>query len=109
MKLTQLTFIGFYINGAQGSGKYDSISIRDVKAELENGTLFNFLQKKLGQDIDTSIFSEEEKAMLNAEWLDLALAVDEGRKMCVDKGGLCLLVAYVFESIQRLNREQKNA
>lgn len=109
MKLSQLTFIGFYLNGAQGNGRYDSISIDDVKAELEKGTLFEYLQRGLGQDIDTSIFTEEEKAALNAEWLDMALAINESRKMCVEKGGLCLLVAYVLESIQRLNREQKNA
>ncbi len=106
MKLSQLTFIGFYLNGAQGNGRHHSVSIDDVKAELEKGTLFEYLQRELGQDIDTSIFTEEEKAALNAEWLDMALAVNEGRKMCVEKGGLCLLVAYVLESIQRLNREQ---
>ena len=40
--------------------------------------------------------------MLNG--LNMALAINESRKMCVEKGGLCLLVAYVLESIQRLNR-----
>ncbi|MCK7633675.1 MULTISPECIES: hypothetical protein [unclassified Shewanella] len=105
MTLTQLTFIGFYLNGAQGSGRYDSISITDIKTELEKGTLFPYLEKQLGQDIDTSIFSEEEKAALNAEWLEISLVTNEKRKMCVEKGGLCLLVAYVLESIQILNRK----
>jgi len=109
MNLNQLTFIGFYLNGAQGNGRHDSISIEDVKAELEKGTLFEYLQRELGHDIDTSIFTEEEKVALNAEWLDIALAVNESRKMCVEKGGLCLLVAYVLESIQGLNRAQKHA
>lgn len=35
---------------------------------------------------------------------DMALAIDEERKMGVEKGGLCLLVAYVFENAQRLPR-----
>ena len=105
MKISQLTFLGFYLNGAQGNGRHGSISIEDVTRELEKGTLFPFLEKELGSDIDTSIFSDAEKAMLNAEWLDISIAVDESRKMCVEKGGLCLLVAYIFESIQRLNRQ----
>jgi hypothetical protein len=62
------------------------------------------LEQQLGQDIDTSILSEKEKGELNAEWLDMSLAIDENRKLCVEKGGLCLLVAYVLESIQRLPR-----
>lgn len=104
MKLSQLTFIAFYLNGAQGNGRHNGISIDDVKTELEKGTLFHYLDKELGQDIDTSVFSDDEKIALNAEWLDMSLAVNEDRKMCVEKGGLCLLVAYVLESIQRLNR-----
>lgn len=104
MRLSQLTFIGFYLNGAQGTGKYNSISIDDIKKELKKGTLFKYLEEKLGQDIDTSIFTDDEKVILNAEWFDFAESVNESKKMCVEKGGLCLLIAYVLESIQRLNR-----
>ena len=104
MKLSQFTFIGFYLNGAQGNGRHDSISIDDIKDQLEKGTLFDYLQRELGQDIDTSIFTEEEKELLNAEWLDMAHSMNEDRKLCVEKGGLCLLVAYVLESLQRLSR-----
>ncbi len=106
MRISQLTFLGFYLNGAQGTDKYDHITIDKVKGELANGDIFQFLQKELGIDIDTSILSDEEKAALNEEWLDISIAVNESRKLCVDKGGLCLLVAYIFESIQRLNRGQ---
>lgn len=104
MRLSQLTFIGFYLNGAQGNGRHGSISIADVKSELAKGTLFSYLEQQLVQDIDTSILSEKEKTELNAEWFDMSLVIDESRKMGVEKGGLCLLVAYVFESIQRLHR-----
>jgi len=107
MKISQLTFLGFYLNGAQGSSKYDYLTIEKVKEELEKGNVFQFLQKELGSDIDTSVLSDEEKTVLNTEWLDISQAIDEGRKMSVDNGGLCLLVAYIFESIQRLNRDQK--
>ncbi|HFP7158503.1 TPA: hypothetical protein ACHKMI_004495, partial [Salmonella enterica subsp. enterica serovar Enteritidis] len=103
MKLSQLTFLGFYLNGALGCGRYDSITIEDIKSELEKGTLFSYLKKELGTDIDISVLTEKEKTHLNNEWLDMSLAVSERRKFCVERGGLCLLVAYIFESIQRLN------
>lgn len=104
MKLSQLTFLGFYLNGAQGKNKYDYLTIDKVKEELGKGNIFQYLQEEMGVDIDTSVLSDEEKLKLNKEWLEISLGVDEGRKLCVDEGGLCLLVAYIFESIQRLNR-----
>ncbi|WP_193133708.1 hypothetical protein [Klebsiella grimontii] len=107
MKLSQLTFLGFYLNGAQGSGRYDFISIEDIKSELERKTLFPYLKKTLGNDIDISILTESEKEKLNDEWLDISLVIDESRKLCVEKGGLCLLNAYILESIQRLNHKKE--
>ncbi len=44
MKINQLTYFGFYLNGAQGSGRYNSITIEDIKAQLAKGTLFEYLQ-----------------------------------------------------------------
>ncbi len=101
MRLSALTAIGFYINGALGSGKYNDISIQDVKKQLENHNLFKFIEEKLGMDVDTSHLSSEDKKELSEEWLDMSLSIDEGRKLCVDKNGLALITAYILESIQR--------
>jgi hypothetical protein len=101
MKLSSLTAFGFYINGALGSGKYSDISIQEVKSQLENHNLFNFLEEKLGIDVDTSHFSNDDKKELSEEWLDMSLAIDESRKLCVDKNGLALITAYILESLQR--------
>lgn len=105
MRISQLTFLGFYLNGAQGSGRYNSISIQDVKTQLAEGTLFEYLQQQLGLDIDLTVFSDEEKAFLTNEWLDMSEEVNETSKFAVEKGGLCLLMAYTLESIQRLNKK----
>ena len=101
MRVTQLTFLGFYLNGALGSGKYDDISIREVKEKIRDHTIFDYLKNRLGSDIDLTALTPEDRLGLNNEWEDLADAVDESRKMCVDKSGLCLLVAYILEGIQR--------
>jgi hypothetical protein len=107
MKINHLTFLGFYLNGAQGNRSYDHITIDVVKNELKKGTIFSFLENELGNDIDTSIIEADEKKELNDQWYDMSQAIDEGRKLCVDNGGLCLLVAYILEGIQRLNRLEK--
>lgn len=101
MRVSQLTFLGFYFNGALGSGKYEDISIREVKEKIRAHTIFDYLKSKLGSDIDLSALSSEDQMELNREWEDLADAVDESRKMCVERNGLCLLVAYILEGIQR--------
>ncbi len=77
MELSALTAFGFYINGALGSGKYNDISIQEVKSQLENHNLFTFLEQKLGIDVDTSHLSSEDKEELAEEWLDISMAINE--------------------------------
>ena len=101
MRISQLTFLGFYLNGALGSGKYNDISINEVKERIRDHTIFDYLKDKLGSDIDLSALKIEDRQELKNEWEDMADAIDEARKMCVDKNGLCLLMAYILEGIQR--------
>ena len=100
MRITDLTFIGFYLNGALGSGKYNDITIEEVKKHLRDRSIFDFLENRL-LDIDLSAIKKQDRRKLNDEWLDLAEAVNESRKMGVKENGICLLVAYLFEGIQR--------
>lgn len=101
MHISILTFISFYLNAAMDSGKYDSLLIGEIKREIKNGTIFNFLRQKLGTDIDLSILKKSDEAELLAEWQDMLLAIDERRKMGIEKRGLTLLIAYLLEGIQR--------
>jgi hypothetical protein len=101
VKITMLTFIAFYLNGAMDSGRYDDLSIDEVKKEIETGTVFPFLKSRLGRDIDLSILSTADEAELLAEWQDLLAAVSPRRKFGVERRGLPLLVAYLLEGIQR--------
>lgn len=101
MEISKLTFVGFDLNGALGSGKYNDITIEDMKEKIRKRTVFSYLQQKLRDDIDLSILTDEDKKELNDEWIDLVEAIDEKRKMAVEKNGLCLLIAYLLEGIQR--------
>lgn len=100
MKLSTMTLLAFQLNGALGTGKYDHITIEMTKDKIRDRTIFSYLLSQL-EYLDISLFSEDEKKELLDEWEDLADAVDEDRKMCVERNGLCLLVAYLLEGIQR--------
>lgn len=50
--------------------------------------------------MDLSVLSPADRDEINDEWESTVNAVDEARKMCVDRNGLCLLVAYILEGIQ---------
>ncbi|ELH0894231.1 hypothetical protein Q9887_001100 [Vibrio fluvialis] len=104
VRITQLTFLAFYINGAAGSGRYSDITLDECYTALENGSIFTFLKSRLGRDFDDSILEDEQKKELIEEWEGLANVVDHSRKFCIDDGGLNLVVAYILESIQQRSR-----
>jgi len=105
MRISTLTGMAFYLNGALGSGKYDGVSISEVKGRIESRDIFPYLEQTLGEDIDLSLVTADGRRELNEEWADMAIAIDEARKMCVVRNGLCLLVAYLLEGIQRRRPE----
>lgn len=101
MQVYKLSFLGFYLNGALGSGKYDDITIDDVSKQIEAGTIFDYLKEKIPEGCGSAILTPEDKEELINEWRTFVNVIYEGKKLCVrnDKG-LCLLVAYLFEGIQ---------
>jgi len=104
-KIKKLTHLGFYLNGAAGSGKYDHLTVDKVKDAIDGGKLFEFINSELGDDLDHGILEPAERAELLEEWSFQAQEADESRKMCVVRGGLNLLVAYLLDSIQKRVRD----
>ena len=100
MKISTLTFISFYFNSAIDTGRYDDLSIEEVRREIQAGTIFRFLAKKLGTDIDLSILDDRTEAELLAEWQDMEIAIPARKKFGVENRGLPLLAAYLLEGIQ---------
>ena len=101
MQLSLLTHLAFQLNAAIDDGAYDHLSVAEVKDEIEAGRIFEFLQERLGGDLDLSLLDPPARAELLEQWRDLALAVDERRKFGVRSRGLSLLVAYLLEGVQR--------
>ena len=98
MKISTLTFIAFYFNSAIDTGRYDDLSIEEVRREIQAGTIFR--AKKLGTDIDLSILDDRTEAELLAEWQDMEIAIPARKKFGVENRGLPLLAAYLLEGIQ---------
>ncbi|MBD2383949.1 hypothetical protein [Cylindrospermum sp. FACHB-282] len=101
MRITNLTFLAFYINSALDTGKYGDISFKQVADHIEAGTIFDFLRTQLVDDIDLSTFDDPKQKELVAEWQDMVSAVSAHRKFGIENNGLCLLMAYLLEGIQR--------
>ena len=101
MRITNLTFLAFYLNSALDTGKYNDVGFDEVARHIEEGTIFEFLASRLSGDIDLSFFDEPKKSELLQEWQDMLAAVSARRKFGVQNNGLCLLVAYLLEGIQR--------
>ena len=101
VKIVYLTGIAFELNHALDSGKYASITVDDVKQQIRAGKVFDFLEQRLGSDIDVSLLYNDDRAELVREWQQMDNAIDEVRKYGVERSGLHLLVAYLLEGIQQ--------
>lgn len=103
VRVNLLTALAFVLNAAMDAGEHDALPIDDVKRVIRDGTVFTFLEEKLGEAIslDLSLLEPPVRGEIIRDWQDLADAVDEGRKFGVNRSGLSLLVAYVLEGIRR--------
>jgi hypothetical protein len=64
--------------------------------------VFAFLEQRLGVDYRLlGWLSDEERAVLTAEWRWYSSGIDARRKLLVERHGLCLLIAYVLQGIQQ--------
>lgn len=93
------TFLGFHFNSLVDSGEF--VGLNEMREQLSKGNLFKWLEEKYGNRVDVSLFSNEEIKKIESFFKNLSDNVDEGRKMGIEKNGLCLLVAYCFDGAQK--------
>jgi hypothetical protein len=108
--ISYLTLMLFHLSSMLDSGKHDDISLEEVKEHVRVGDLIPFLDNRARQEEDTfdNGFSEAEPAFV--DWYVARLKdnceVMEGRerrKYGIESRGLCLLISYTAEMIQRGN------
>ncbi len=98
MYITDLTVPGFRLIHAIESGKYDDISIEEVKTAIDNHTIFSFLRERLGRDYFSG-HTPEKKRELNEHWEALNNVVT-AEELGATRRGLSLILAYLLEGIQ---------
>lgn len=99
MRNSSYTSLAFQLNGALDNGDCSGITVEKIKYEIEKGTIFSFLHEIIPL-FDDSLLEQKDKKQFIEQWQDLMHA-DIDYKLCVEKNGICLLVAYLLEGIQR--------
>ena len=99
MRTIVLTYLGFQLNTALSTCKYDHISIESIKSQIRTNSIFDYLVEHIA-DLQLSLLTEDEKTELLEEWGDFVDCIEEKRKMGIENRGLCLLLAYIFQGIQ---------
>jgi len=104
VSLSKLTFLGAYVNGALATGAFDHITIEDVREPMEDGRLFDWVERTLSRDEDVSLsplatFSPGERTELNAELAEMGTAELASHHLRDDSRGLALVVATVLMAI----------
>lgn len=106
--ISYLTLMLFSLSSMLDSGKHDDISLEDVKTHLGKGDLIPFLDERARQVADTfdNGFSKLEPHFIDwyvAQLKDNSevMAGSERGKYGIQTRGLCLLISYTAEIIQR--------
>ncbi len=105
MVFSRLTYLALELNYLLDRGYYTS-TVEEIKHKIRNKSLFNYLENKTKDDyFDLSLLDDNDRKELLEQFEDMADSIDEDRKMGIQKNGICLLLAYVIELIQRRRKE----
>lgn len=102
MRLVQITRTIQELNSAIDTGKYQGITMDEVKDHIKRGDLVQWLSDRLDDDINWELDDAGQR-----EWNDklenirTAYGGNERRKWGVENSGLCLLLAWTTEFIQQ--------
>ncbi len=100
---SMLTYLLFELNSCVDGWGSDALSIEQVKKHVASGDVFQFLSARFDGHVDLSLMDAQQIEILvrNLQDLELALGGQDRRKFGVEKSGLCLLLAWTVELLQR--------
>lgn len=107
VKINLLTFLTFYLNMLVDDG--NSMPLKEVKQFCEERTILRELQdrfpfKETYFDLSLLKLQPDAEAEIENIFYDMAISIQDS-KMLVKNNGLCLLIAYAQEQIQREARK----
>jgi len=82
------------------TGKFDKLSIDDVRQHARGGTISKFLQNELGSSADLSLLSDSDWKTLDEQVMSMDNATDASRKFGVKNRGIALLMAWALQGMQ---------
>jgi hypothetical protein len=98
-----LTWMLLELNHLLDTGKYDAISVDEVKKHIHAGTVLDFLQERAAEDVDLSSYTTTVYGNFKEFYgsylrnIIYAYGGNERRKWGVENRGLCLLIAWTTE------------
>ncbi len=108
MKHSALTLLIHNLNHLLDTGQYDEISVEEVSAHIEDGSILQFIQTRADGDVDFSILLDgltygnfERFYVTYLQAIQDAYAGNERRKWGVSNRGVCLLIAWTNEILQQ--------
>lgn len=109
MDHTKLTLLILEFSHLLDTGRYDSITVEEVKSHIEDGTILDFLQERAGEGLIGlgsffRIGGSTEYAEFYVPYLQSLLHAyggEEWGKWGIENRGLCLLIAWTNEILQQ--------
>jgi len=105
MKLTSLTYLAFETNAVLDAYPGLDLPFAEIHTAAEENRLIAYLAQRFGDKGDLSFFHvhPEEEAAVNLALAGVAggLYGRERGKLGVERSGLCLIIAFILEAIQR--------
>ena len=105
MKLTSLTYLAFETNAVLDACPTLDLPFAEIHTAAEENRLVEYLAERFGDKADLSFFRAhpEEETAVNLALAEVAggLYGQERRKTGVERSGLCLVIAFILEAIQR--------
>lgn len=106
IRILDLTQLIFWVNAAADTGKYEDVTVEELSAKVDDGTILPYLEERL---VDAGVmrphFKEEAAAEITAAMQSLHDTEGGGHSWGVDKNGLHAVVAWATEMVQQGARD----
>ena len=98
MRIYKLTNLAQHLNAALASGQFHDVSNVDVWKHIEDGSIFEFLEGRLGFSLAISALQPVDRLELILEWENMRGCL-EPFEFCSHRFGICLVIGYLLEGI----------
>ncbi|HEX4105083.1 MAG TPA: hypothetical protein VHX92_02510 [Rhizomicrobium sp.] len=85
---------------ALDTGKFDHLSIEDVRLHARGGTISKFLKGTLGSVCDFSLLTPQDLSSLDEEFASMENAINARKKFGVENKGIALLMGWALQGVQ---------